>query len=161
MLNELVIGQDTSVSRAKLVASARGWIGTPFRHQASVKGQGVDCGGLIRGVLLEVGLLPSDYVERMPRDAFAYARRPDGVTLKRYCDQYFEETGEARFGDIALFRYAKHPQHLAFFGDYVHGGLSLIHALGADHPNKVIEHRFDSMWSKRLVGVYKVPGVTE
>ena len=32
------------------VTLARGWIGTPYRHQASVQGAGTDCLGLLRGV---------------------------------------------------------------------------------------------------------------
>lgn len=36
--------------RGELVAEARGWIGTPYRHQASVRGAGCDCLGLIRGL---------------------------------------------------------------------------------------------------------------
>ena len=38
------------VFRAAIVAEARGWIGTPYRHQASLKGVGADCIGLVRGV---------------------------------------------------------------------------------------------------------------
>ena len=38
------------LTRASLVAEARDWIGTPYRHQASVKGVGCDCLGLVRGV---------------------------------------------------------------------------------------------------------------
>ncbi len=34
----------------KIVAEARAWIGTPYRHQASLKGIGCDCLGLLRGV---------------------------------------------------------------------------------------------------------------
>ena len=33
-----------------VVAEARRWIGTPYVHQASVRGAGCDCLGLIRGV---------------------------------------------------------------------------------------------------------------
>ncbi len=33
-----------------VVAEARTWIGTPYRHQASCKGAGADCLGLVRGV---------------------------------------------------------------------------------------------------------------
>lgn len=32
------------------VSEARGWIGTPYLHQASVQGAGCDCLGLVRGV---------------------------------------------------------------------------------------------------------------
>lgn len=33
-----------------VVAEARAWIGTPYVHQASVKGAGCDCLGLVRGI---------------------------------------------------------------------------------------------------------------
>jgi len=35
---------------AEVVALARSWIGTPFRHRASVRGAGADCLGLVRGL---------------------------------------------------------------------------------------------------------------
>jgi NlpC/P60 family putative phage cell wall peptidase len=35
---------------AQVVAEARLWIGTPYLHQASVKGAGADCLGLLRGI---------------------------------------------------------------------------------------------------------------
>lgn len=38
------------VSRNAIIAEARSWIGTPYTHQASVKGVGCDCLGLVRGV---------------------------------------------------------------------------------------------------------------
>jgi len=37
-----------------VIEAARGWLGTPYRHQASVKGVGSDCLGLVRGVWREV-----------------------------------------------------------------------------------------------------------
>lgn len=36
-----------------IVALARQWLGTPYVHQASVKGAGADCLGLIRGLWRE------------------------------------------------------------------------------------------------------------
>ena len=38
----------------RVVTAAREWIGTPYHHQASVKGVGADCLGLVRGVLRDV-----------------------------------------------------------------------------------------------------------
>lgn len=35
---------------ARVVAAAQLWLGTPYRHQASLRGVGCDCLGLIRGV---------------------------------------------------------------------------------------------------------------
>ena len=37
-----------------IVTAARAWIGTPYRHQASLKGVGCDCLGLLRGVWREI-----------------------------------------------------------------------------------------------------------
>ncbi|MEO1658895.1 MAG: NlpC/P60 family protein [Pseudomonadota bacterium] len=34
----------------RVVAEAMTWLATPYRHQASAKGQGADCLGLVRGV---------------------------------------------------------------------------------------------------------------
>src|SRR5690242_12458263 len=37
-------------TRTRIIAEARAFIGTPYRHQASLKGVGCDCLGLVRGV---------------------------------------------------------------------------------------------------------------
>ncbi len=39
-----------SLRRRQVVVEAVSWIGTPYRHQASLKGVGCDCLGLVRGV---------------------------------------------------------------------------------------------------------------
>lgn len=39
---------------SRIAAAARGWIGTPFAHGASVRGVAADCLGLLRGVWREV-----------------------------------------------------------------------------------------------------------
>jgi hypothetical protein len=36
-----------------VIAAARGWLGTPYHDQASLKGVGCDCLGLARGVLAQ------------------------------------------------------------------------------------------------------------
>ncbi len=41
-------------TRAGIVEAARQWIGTPYHHQASVRGVGTDCLGLVRGVWRDV-----------------------------------------------------------------------------------------------------------
>lgn len=46
--------------RQRIVDIAHSWIGTPYRHQASLKGQGCDCVGMIRGVYREFYDLEND-----------------------------------------------------------------------------------------------------
>ncbi|MBP7242389.1 NlpC/P60 family protein [Amaricoccus sp.] len=38
----------------RVIAAARGWLGTPYHDQASLRGVGCDCLGLVRGVWREV-----------------------------------------------------------------------------------------------------------
>ena len=38
----------------RVIAAARGWLGTPYHDQASVRGVGSDCLGLVRGVWREL-----------------------------------------------------------------------------------------------------------
>lgn len=45
-------------ARAALVAEARTWIGTPYHHNAAVKGAGVDCGRILIEIFSTVGLTP-------------------------------------------------------------------------------------------------------
>lgn len=50
------------VTRKAIVNAARSWLGTPYHHQASLRGVGCDCLGLIRGL---AGPRPSVHVTFM------------------------------------------------------------------------------------------------
>jgi uncharacterized protein YijF (DUF1287 family) len=62
-------------------------------------------------------------------------------------------------GDVVWMRFEKEPQHLGIVGDYVHGGLSLIHAYNGAGVNRVVEHRLDDTWRARIVAAWRYPGV--
>lgn len=93
--------------RVDIVAAARGWIGTPYRHQGSLKGVGCDCLGLLTGVWRELTgeatpLLPAytpDWAEALGRETFAEG-------MRRYLVEI--PAGEAREGDVLLFRWRAH-----------------------------------------------------
>lgn len=144
------------IDPADVVAEARTWIGTPWQHQAALRGVGCDCTGLVRGVISAFRALPHE-LEQM-----SYARTPDGVTLLRLCREHLAEVpaGEAAPGDVLVFSYGAGPQHLGIAADYLHGGLSLIHAL--DQPGtkrgRVVEHRLDAAWRARIVAAFRVAG---
>ena len=61
------------IAREAIIIAARAWAGTPYHHQASVKGVGCDCLGLIRGLWRE---LLGEEPEAMP----AYTRDWGDVT---------------------------------------------------------------------------------
>ena len=55
----------------EIVARARAWIGTPYRHRASCRGAGADCLGLVRGVWREVSV--AKHVGFLARSAQGHA----------------------------------------------------------------------------------------
>lgn len=150
-------------TRRQIVDEARTWIGTPFQHQAHVKGVGVDCAGLVRGAMIATHIMPAD-VATWPHAAryLGYARRPDGKTLLEALDVYLVRIDLAalQIGDVLAMRFERDPQHLGIVGDYVHGGLSLIHALGqVDGKGRVVEHRLSPDRIANAVAAFALPGV--
>src|ERR1700744_4912660 len=84
---------------------ARAWIGTPYVHQASVKGAGCDCLGLLRGVWRDLrGPEPETPPAYSPDWAEAASRETLHAALARHLDEI--AIGALAPGDVALFRMA-------------------------------------------------------
>ena len=45
-------------TRLEVAAEARRWLATPFAHQGRTRGLGCDCGGLVGGVAVALGIVP-------------------------------------------------------------------------------------------------------
>lgn len=152
------------VTRDDFVQEARAWIGTPFLHQADKKGVATDCGGLVRGVSVVLGLIPVDYRRYFPDEVAAYGRRGKGNLGLGLCELFWKRIGvhAAKAGDVIVFKWKSGPpQHIGVLADYRHGGLSVIHALGPASPNKVLEQRLDELWMGRAVAAFHIAGVEE
>lgn len=133
-------GADGVVTRADVVREARTWLETPYGHQHRAKGELVDCAGLVIGVARALGLVAPDF------DVTGYAPTPDGTSLLAECDRFMDRIAlsELRPGNVLVLKFDKDPQHLGIVGDYMHGGLTLIHAYGlAGKGGKVEERRLD------------------
>lgn len=141
------------IEKSRVVAVARSWIGTPFHHQARVKGAGVDCIGLVIGVARDLALVPEDF------DVQGYAETPDGRTLMRLAALHMTEIDRDAMGpgDVVVARFDQGAQHFGVLGDYRHGGLSIIH--GASDPGRVIETRLMFGPSMQFVAAFVLPGV--
>ena len=139
-----------------MVEAARGWLGTPYRHQASVRGEGADCLGLVRGVWREV-------VGPEPETPPAY--RPDwaetgGVeTLleaarRRLVEVPVEAMG---VGDVVLFRMSPEAmiKHCAIVSDMDGPEPRMIHAYWG---RAVVESWMGPWWRRRLAAVFRWPG---
>jgi NlpC/P60 family putative phage cell wall peptidase len=100
------IRTEERISRLTIVEVARSWIGTPYRHQAALKGVGCDCLGLLIGVWRELGgeagAVPPytpDWAEAMGRETFAEGLREHLIEI---------DPRAAREGDLVLFRWRSH-----------------------------------------------------
>ena len=131
-----------------LIDHVRTWLDVPYLHQGRSR-EGVDCLGLIQMPPRELGLMLDVPIFN------DYARTPDGLMLPT-CRKYLIEA-EMQIGGVVVFDMGAGPQHMAYLGDYRHGGLSLIHALNRN--KKVVEHRLDPTWRARVVASFVIPGV--
>lgn len=142
-----------TVTRTDVVQEARAWLGTPFHHQARLKGVGVDCVGLVIGVARALGLVAPEF------DVEAYPRTPDGTSLMALTSAHMSriDRQDMHSGDVIVVAFGPEPQHLAVLGNYAHGGLSIIHAHGP--TGRVIETRLMFSNSLKFVAAYALPGV--
>ena len=139
---------------ARIVSAARGWIGTPYRHQASLRGAGCDCLGLVRGVWREV-------IGPEPETVPAYTRdwsEPSGdEALWQAARRHLlpRPLDTAQTGDVLLFRMqtgavAKHLGVQAETGP----APTFIHAYSG---HAVVESPLSAPWARRIVARFAFP----
>ncbi|MEJ1158007.1 DUF6950 family protein [Prosthecomicrobium sp. N25] len=141
--------------REAVVAEARAWIGTPYRHQASLRGAGADCLGLLRGVWRAV-LGPEPEVPPPYTRDWAEASRVDAFAAAAARHLRPLEPAAAQPGDVLLFRWrdglpAKHAGILTAPGRFVH----------AYEGSGVVESPLVPAWRRRLAGAYAFPGADD
>ena len=136
----------------KVVELARGWIGTPYEHQASCKAAGADCLGLLRGVWRELhGVEPERPEPYTPDWA-----ETDGVErLLPAARRHMFEVTEARLGDVYLFRVGRGVvKHIAIVSDLTAGSEKIIHAYSG---RGVVESPLTPAWARRIAGTFRIP----
>ncbi|GAB4068634.1 C40 family peptidase [Ancylobacter sonchi] len=138
--------------RERIVAEARAWIGTPYLHRASLKGEGADCLGLVRGVWrATIGAEPERLPAYTPDWAEAtLAEQLAGAGIRHLVPVAPEA---ARPGDVLLFRWrahlpAKHAAILVAPERMVH----------AHDGAAVAEVAFAPWWRRRHAYAFAFPG---
>jgi NlpC/P60 family putative phage cell wall peptidase len=137
--------------RNTIITTARSWIGTPYHHQASLKGVGCDCLGLLRGVWREVY---GDEPEDMPAYSRDWAESLKCETLADAAGRHLIPIAIETItpGDVLLFSYrsdlpAKHCAILT-------GPETIIHAYDS---HAVAEVAFAPWWRRRLKFAFAFP----
>jgi NlpC/P60 family putative phage cell wall peptidase len=136
--------------------AARAWLGTPYRHQASVKGVGADCLGLVRGLWREVvGAEPEGVPPYSPDWAEAGGREILLEALERWLMPVPVEA--MRSGDVLLFRMSPGvaAKHCAVLSDCGGPESRMIHAYWG---RAVVESWMGVWWRRRLVAAFRFPG---
>ena len=140
-------------TRADIIAQARSWIGTPYRHQASLKGVGCDCLGLVRGVWRElIGTEP----ERAPPYTPDWAEASGAESLAQAAARHLIPVTPADFapGDVVLFRWRANlpAKHAAI----VTSPETMVHA----HDGAAVaEVALAPWWRRRLAYAFRFAGV--
>lgn len=136
---------------ADVVAVARGWIGTPYHHQASLKGVGCDCLGLLRGIWRDVvGPEPEAPPAYSPDWAESFGRE----ALLEAAARHLVPVALADAGDVILFRWRERlpAKHCAILS----GADQMIHA----HDGAAVtEVAFAPWWTRRVAGAFRFPDV--
>lgn len=138
------------VDAQRIVAAARGWIGTPYMHQGSMKSVGCDCLGLLRGVYRDIaGTEP----ERPPPYSADWAEASDRETMAAAALRHLLPLPLDAFaaGDVLLFRWrdrspAKHCG-IATSRD------SIVHA----HDGACVAEVPIGVWRHRLAYAFRFP----
>jgi NlpC/P60 family putative phage cell wall peptidase len=139
---------------AWVVAEAQSWIGTPYRHQASRKGAGTDCLGLVRGVWRGVIGREPEIVPPYTAD-WDEAAGTDALYLAATRWLVARPIGDAAIGDVLLFRMADGAvaKHLGI-QSAVGAAPAFIHAYSG---HAVIESPLSRPWARRVVGRFAFP----
>jgi NlpC/P60 family putative phage cell wall peptidase len=155
-------------TRGEIVAEAMTWLGTPYRHQASLKGVGCDCLGLLRGVWRAcLGEEP----EQAPGYTPDWAEAAGIETLAQAAARHMTPiaTDQAEAGDILLFRWrpkmpAKHAAILIYASrSDLRSSSPLVRAdrfIHAQQGAAVATATLTPWWRRRIAFAFRFPGVT-
>ncbi|MFY9326484.1 MAG: NlpC/P60 family protein [Georgfuchsia sp.] len=124
----------------QFILAARAYVDaeTPFMHQGRGL-HGLDCIGLIVVAARQIGISIGDRTD--------YPRDPNGLLQPALTSQMLA-VDHWMPGDVLLMRFGTEPQHVGIFT-----GTTLIHAYSS--ARKVVEHRIDARWSRRVVYAYR------
>lgn len=144
-----------TIARDDVVGAARLWLGTPYHHQASLRGVGCDCLGLVRGVWRD---LYGDEPEAPPPYSANWAESGREESLAAAAFRHLQPLalGAEQPGDVLLFRWRAHlpAKHCAIL-------TAPGHILHAHDGAAVSEVAFTGWWRRHLSHAFSFPEIAE
>lgn len=141
---------DIAIGIEDILSEALSWEGTPYRHQASCKGHGCDCLGLVRGVY--GAFWPIE--EALPAYSPDWADAGSNESLADSAYRYLlpKRIEDRSPGDVLLFRYrsefpAKHTGILLNETQFLH----------AQHKSAVCRVSLTEWWKRHIAYVFAFP----
>jgi cell wall-associated NlpC family hydrolase len=131
----------TDQQRARIVAEAKSWIGTPYKGWSRLKRHGVDCGQLLAGVFINTGHLPADL--ELPKDySLQVAQHKEDTAYVEKVEEFMREIPESEVGpgDVVVYKLGlafAHAGFVVYWPDTIihamaHHGVTYAH--GRNHP---------------------------
>lgn len=120
---------------------ARTWIGTPYKHQARLKGAGCDCIGLVIGVWIEL-----------------YGKVPDGFKIPPYTASWAEETKRELMVEIGINYLIPIPLTEMLPGDVV---MYRMLREGVTKHAGILSEMGDDGWPNKIIHAYAPHAVME
>lgn len=161
--------------RALFIATARECVGTPFQHQGRHRGIGLDCSGLLLYVAKKLSLKDTSGKPFELDDYPDYSAQPLDEQLHHECEKRLIARNDyppiipgdvvtLRFPPMALFALVKDFRQFPIthggIVSSVQGELGLIHGYSGGNQ-KLVEHRMDAAWLRRIAGVFYFPGLED
>ncbi|MEO0681852.1 MAG: NlpC/P60 family protein [Pseudomonadota bacterium] len=141
--------------RARLVRAALLWRGTPYRHQASCRGAGTDCLGLIRGVWREV-IGPEPFTP--PPYSADWSEADADETLLTGARRWMRERplDQAEAGDVVVMRMRERAaaKHMGLLTEVGGPEPRMIHAYSG---RGVVLSSIGASWRSRIVAAFSFP----
>jgi cell wall-associated NlpC family hydrolase len=144
------MGTSSGASRKDIIDHARSLLGVPFKHQGR-SARGMDCVGVLIDLSKYLQLGYQDMKQRYNTNPQTYVIRDE---LEKYLDPV--PIKEMQPGDIVIMRILGNEPHVGILAEY-EGERTLIHSYQT--VGKIVEHRLDAKWLRRIVGAYSIPGV--
>ena len=141
----------TEETMAEAVAEeATAWLGTPYRHQGSLRGVGADCLGLVRGIWRAIHKAEPEIPPRYTPD---WAETGHEDRLADAAARHLVPVGRApKTGDCILFRWR--PDSMA-----KHLGIMVSddHFIHAYSGVGTVRSPLVPQWRRKISGVYRFP----